>query len=750
MAKKIRIHELAKELGIDYKLVLKDAKTLGIEAKTHQSAITEEEADLIKGSLKGPKNTSGRKKTVKKKTVKPKAAPKKKTSKAKPAKEKAAPQKAVSKKKPEKPKKKPDEAVPPPAKAAVQEPSVIIKTAPPAAPKPEPERAPKPIPEPVREETVKKPQAPEKVREIRKRAVIEPAMTTAGLAEKLDMSVEKLIAFFREKNFFVTPNQRINVNNTKLVLDGIGYEAEVKGFYGEDDLLNIERKSIRPRAPIVTVMGHVDHGKTQLLDTIRHSNVIAKESGGITQHIGAYKVKVKNDEITFIDTPGHEAFTAMRARGSQITDIVVLVVAGDDGVMPQTIEAINHAKAANVPIIVAINKSDLPEFNAKKVRTQLSKYNVVTEEWGGEVISVEISAKENRNVDELLEMIVLQSQMMELKAAVDGPAVGMVIESELDKWIGPTATVVIREGTLSTGDAFVCGSVSGKVKSLTDEGRKTLKSAGPSTPVRIFGFEELPQTGDILEVVKDKTFARDISEKRKEQLKKTRTAPGEKITLEDIKRQLLGEESKELRIILKTDVIGSLEAIKDSLAKLKSDEIRLNIIHSGVGTVTKHDIMLAAASNAIVFGFNISVPGAIKSESEKEGIQIRTYRIIYEILEDIQKALEGMLEPEKKEVVAGQALIKEIFNISGTGTVAGCMVQSGVIKRTSPVRVIRDSKIVYEGRLASLRRFKNNANEVAEGYECGMNIDNFNDIKVGDVIESFNVEKHKRTLEDAR
>ncbi|MFH1415020.1 MAG: translation initiation factor IF-2 [Elusimicrobiota bacterium] len=524
------------------------------------------------------------------------------------------------------------------------------------------------------------------------------------------------------------------------------YQATRDKFEG--DLEEIERNDIRPRHPIVTVMGHVDHGKTQLLDTIRHTNVIARESGGITQHIGASKVDIKGKgSIVFIDTPGHEAFTAMRARGAQITDIVILVVAGDDGVMPQTIEAINHAKAAGVPVIVAINKMDLPDYDSERVLTQLSRHDILTEAWGGDVISVQVSAKENKNIDELLDMVILQTEMLELKAPYDGPAKGIIIEAELDKRVGPTATLIVTEGILNTGDSFICGTSPGKIKALIDDSGNRIDKAEPSTPVRILGFEDVPQTADIFHVVIDRAMARDIAKKRRLLLGKEDIYPPKKVTLEDLRRQLLGQENKELRIILKTDVAGSLEAIRETLLKFNHEEVSLNIIHSGVGIVTKKDIMLASASNAIIVGFNISAPESIKKEAENEGIQLRTYRIIYEIIDDIKKSLEGMLVPEENEINIGQAEIKKIYVISGVGTIAGCSVVTGLIKRKAPVRVLRDSKIVYVGNLAALKRFKNDASEVNQGYECGINVEGFNDIKVGDIIESFEIEQTKRTID---
>ncbi|MEA3506585.1 MAG: translation initiation factor IF-2, partial [Elusimicrobiota bacterium] len=492
-----------------------------------------------------------------------------------------------------------------------------------------------------------------------------------------------------------------------------------------------------------------DHGKTQLLDTIRKTNIIASERGGITQHIGASRVEIEGKgAITFIDTPGHEAFTAMRARGAQITDIVVLVVAGDDGVMPQTVEAINHIKAAGVPLIVAINKSDLPEYNAEQVRTQLSRQGILTEKWGGDVIDVEVSAMKNKNLDELLDLILLQAEMMELTAPEGSPAKAVVVESEVDKRMGPMATVIVTEGTLKTSDPFICGATPGKIKAMTDEAGKRLKEATPSTPVKILGFEDTVRTADNLVVLDSRKKAREIAGVRKEEIKTDKFVTREKITLEDLQKQLMGEESKELKIILKTDVAGSLEAIKDALAKFDNEEVQLNIMHGDVGAVTKQDIMLAASSEAIIIGFNISIPGSIKKEAEREGVQIRTYRIIYEILDDIRKAMEGMLAPEEKEINLGRADVLQVYNITGVGTIAGCRVVNGLIQRTASARVLRDSKIVYEGALGSLKRFKDDVSEVASGFECGINIANFNDVKVGDVIESFKIESRKRTLNE--
>ncbi|MGM0567642.1 MAG: translation initiation factor IF-2 [Elusimicrobiota bacterium] len=581
-----------------------------------------------------------------------------------------------------------------------------------------------------------------------KKISINENMSISELAETASLDIDEVIKAFKSENIIVTANQRVNTSHVKRVMKKLGYIVELEDIFETPQ--KVKRKNFKKRAPVVTVLGHVDHGKTHMLDTIRNANVIASESGGITQHIGAYKVKLpsKEDEITFIDTPGHEAFTAMRARGANITDIVILLVSGEDGVMPQTVEAINHAKAAGVPIIVAVNKMDLPGFDGVRTRTQLTQHGVITEDLGGDVVAVDISAKDGTNIQELLEMIVLQAEMLELKAPVDGPGEGVIIESELDKRIGATATLLVTEGTLNRGDCFVCGLVPGKVKMMSDDKGQKLSRALPSDPVKILGFEELPQAGDKFSVIADRKEARSIAEDRKEKAKREVQKKDEKFTLEDLKRQLSGEEKNELNVILKTDFTGSMEAIKDAFGKLDSEEVQLNILHSAVGGVNKKDIMLAEASDAIIIGFNVSAPSSVKKEAERAGVEIRTYRIIYEIIEDIKKALEGMLEPEKEEMVLGRASVKRIFKITGAGTVAGCSVSNGVIKRKEPVRLIRDSRIVYDGKIGALKRFKDDVSEVASGYECGIKIANFNDIKEGDIIECYRIEEKKRKLED--
>ncbi len=495
-------------------------------------------------------------------------------------------------------------------------------------------------------------------------------------------------------------------------------------------------------------MGHVDHGKTSLLDYVRKENVVAGEAGGITQHIGAYHIVLGDGrEITFLDTPGHQAFTAMRARGAQVTDIVVLVVAADDQVMPQTIEAISHARNAGVPLVVAINKIDLPAANVAKVKQDLLQHQVVLEEFGGNVLSAEISAKTGRGVPELLDQILLQAEVLELKANPNGRAHGSVIEATLDAGKGPLATVLVQRGTLRVGDNFICGKYSGRVRALFDERGNTVEEAGPSIPVQVLGFDGVPAAGDTFLVVADANEARDIAQKRQRlerEAQNRRSARGG--TLEDISRALKEGEVQQLRIIIKADQGGPAEALADSLAQLGTAEVRVDIVLRGVGQISESDVLLAKASGAIIIGFHVRPDANARAAAEREGVEIRTYRVIYEAVEDARQALEGLLKPEEKEIVLGEAEVLELFKVSRVGTIAGCMVRSGTISRTAQVRLVRDGSPVYTGAIASLKRFKDDVREVKEGLECGIGIENFNDIKVGDRIEAFRIEEVRRTL----
>ena len=518
-------------------------------------------------------------------------------------------------------------------------------------------------------------------------------------------------------------------------------EVELEAF--EEDTDVVEENLVK-RPPIVTIMGHVDHGKTSLLDAIRHAKVTASEAGGITQHIGAYTVSLNGEKITFLDTPGHEAFTAMRARGAQVTDIVILVVAADDGIMPQTKEAINHCKAANVPMIVAINKIDRPGANVDRVKQELTEHGLVSEDWGGDTICVPVSAKTGENLESLLEMVLLTAEMQELTADPNRKAKGTVIEAKLDKGRGSVASLLIQNGTLNVGDSILVGSTYGRIRAMFDDRGKKIKSAGPSIPVEILGLSEVPAAGDRFIVCKDEKTARNMAELRKQKIKADSHQASNRVSLEDLYSQIQEGKVKELAIVVKADVQGSVEAIRQSLEKLSTDDVKVRVIHGAVGAITETDVTLAAASNALVIGFNVRPDGNATVQAEKENIEIKTYRIIYDAIEDVKSAMIGMLEPEYKEVVNGKAEVRMTYKISNVGTIAGCYVTDGKIVRNSEIRVIRDGIVIFESTLASLKRFKDDAKEVAKGYECGLSVEKFYDLKEGDVIESFTMEAIKR------
>lgn len=581
----------------------------------------------------------------------------------------------------------------------------------------------------------------------RKKAItIGDRITVKELSETIGIQVAEIIKHLMKLGVLATINQELDYDTAALVASEFGIELEKKPAVSYEEMLVQEDveddpASLQPRPPVVTVMGHVDHGKTSLLDAIRNSRVTEQEAGGITQHIGAYMVEVNGKHITFIDTPGHEAFTSMRARGAKVTDIAVLVVAADDGVMPQTIEAINHAREANVPIIVAINKMDLPTANPERVKRELAEQGLLVEDWGGDTIAVPVSALKKQGIDELLEMILLVAEMQELKANPNRFAKGTIIEAKLDKGRGPVATVLVQNGTLHVGDAVVAGTAYGRVRAMMDHNGRRLESAGPSVPVEVLGFSEVPQAGDILYALEDDKLARQVAEERKEKMKEASARSSLKASLDDLFNQIEQGELKELKVIIKADVQGTAEAVKNVIERLSTDKVRIRAIHSGVGTITESDVMLASASNAIIIGFNVRPPSSVTELAEKEKIDIRLYRVIYDAIEDIKAAIKGMLEPTYREVVLGQAEVRTTFRISGVGTVAGCYVTNGKIMRNAKVRIIRDGIVVHEGQIASLKRFKDDVREVAAGYECGVGISNFNDIKEGDIIEAFTEEE---------
>ena len=573
-------------------------------------------------------------------------------------------------------------------------------------------------------------------------------ITVKELCEKLGKPTNDVIKNLIFLGVMAGVNQEIDFSTAEKLCEK--YEVLVEKKEAETELeefeeeVDVVEENLVKRPPIVTIMGHVDHGKTSLLDAIRNAKVTASEAGGITQHIGAYTVSLNGEKITFLDTPGHEAFTAMRARGAQVTDIVILVVAADDGIMPQTKEAINHSKAADVPMIVAINKIDRPGANVDRVKQELTEHGLVSEDWGGDTICVPVSAKTGENLESLLEMVLLTAEMQELQADPNRKAKGTVIEAKLDKGRGAVASLLIQNGTLNVGDSILVGSTYGRIRAMFDDRGKKIKSAGPSIPVEILGLSEVPAAGDRFIVCKDEKTARNMADLRKQKIKADSHQASNRVSLEDLYSQIQEGKVKELAIVVKADVQGSVEAIRQSLEKLSTDDVKVRVIHGAVGAITETDVTLAAASNALIIGFNVRPDGNATAQSEKESIEIKTYRIIYDAIEDVKSAMIGMLEPEYKEVVNGKAEVRMTYKISNVGTIAGCYVIDGKIVRNSEVRVIRDGIVIFESTLASLKRFKDDAKEVAKGYECGLSIEKFNDLKDGDIIESFTMEAIKR------
>jgi translation initiation factor IF-2 len=572
---------------------------------------------------------------------------------------------------------------------------------------------------------------------------IAEVITVADLAKRMGVKGGDLIKKLMDMGVLVNINQVIDADVASLVAGEFGYEIE-KVSLERQELL--ERKEdlpeqLIPRPPVVTIMGHVDHGKTMLLDAIRKTNVVSGEAGGITQHIGAYDVQLDNGHVVFIDTPGHEAFTAMRARGAQVTDVVVLVVAADDGVMPQTKEAIDHARAAKVPIVAAINKIDKPNANPEKVKKDLADYGLVPEQWGGNTLIAEVSAKQKAGIKELLESILLQAEVLELKANPDKPARGIIIEAKLDKGRGPVATVLVREGTLKAGDVFVAGSHYGRVRAMLNDKGKKMDGARPSMPVEVIGFTDVPEAGDPFIVVSEERMAKQISLYRQEKIREKELSKLSKVSLEELYDKIKKGEIKELNVIIKADVQGSIEAVKEALKKISTDAVKVNLIHDAVGGITETDVNLAAASNAIIIGFNVRPGPKAQSLAEQEQVDVRTYSIIYDAIDDVRKALEGLLEPTYKEHLLGRAQVIEVFNIRKVGTVAGSLIIDGKVVRGSHARILRDNVVIYDSRIASLRRFKDDMKECTQGLECGIWIENFSDVKLGDIIESYEMEE---------
>ncbi len=695
---KIRIYELAKELDIPSKRIIQLLAGIGVEVKNHMSTIDEDKALKIKAHLKGEERVVDDKiaKTETKLVTESKAKNdiiKKSTESTLKTKKETKKEKIMSRKE----------------KKAEKE----------AQKKLEKNKS--------------------------KKVIIEGQVSPKSLAEIIGVDVSNIMTRLVDLGVMSTINENLDVDIINLLTEEFGVDLELREDLQEKELLSSQEeddpKQLKNRPPVVTVLGHVDHGKTSLLDAVREANVTAKEAGGITQHIGAYQATINSKKITFLDTPGHEAFTAMRARGAKATDIVILVVAADDGVMPQTIEAINHAKAAEVPIIVAVNKMDKENANPDKAKQQLAEYDLIPEEWGGDTIFVHVSALKKEGLDDLLEMVLLVSEMAELKANPSKKAQGTVIEAKLDKGRGAVATVLITDGTLHIGDPIICGSISGKVRAMADDKGKRIKKAGPASPVEVLGLSDIPDAGDMLQVVDDEKLARQIAEKRSEKRREFELKKNQKVTLEEFFTKIQEGEAKDLNIIIKADVRGSVEALRESLLKLDTDNVKLNVIHSGVGAITESDVMLASASDAIIIGFNVRPSANVRKIAEKEEVEIRLYRVIYEAIEDIKKAMKGMLDPEFREEVLGQAEARQLFKVSKVGTIAGCYVLDGKITRQAQVRIIRDGVVVHEGLISSLKRFKDDTKEVQSGFECGIMLERYNDIQEGDIIEAFIMKK---------
>lgn len=583
---------------------------------------------------------------------------------------------------------------------------------------------------------------------IKRRIKIDDTILLSELAKRMGIKANEMIQKLMTMGIMATVNQTIDYETAALLASEFGYDLE-RASFEEETILHVkndEAGKLIERPPVVTIMGHVDHGKTSLLDVIRKSSITDMEAGGITQHIGAYNVSTDKGQIAFIDTPGHEAFTSMRARGAKVTDIVVLVVAADDGVMPQTIEAINHAKAAEVPIIVAVNKIDKPDADPERVKRELSDHGIVAEDWGGDTIFVNVSAKQNIGIADLLDMILLQTEVMELKANPDRAAMGHVIEAKLDSGRGPVATVLIQEGTLHTGDALVCGIYYGKIRAMLNDKGVHIDKAGPSVPVEVLGLSGVPNAGDEFIVIEDEKSAKQVSLHRVQKQRAKELAKSSRLSLEGLYAQLQAGEVKDLNLIIKADVHGSIEALKDSLAKVSSDEVKINVIHSATGTITESDISLATVSDAIIIGFNVRPSAKIHEMADEEGVDMRFYDIIYNAIKDIKDAMVGMMAPTFEEHILGRAEVREVFVIPKKGSIAGSRVTDGKIERGRLVRLVRDGVVIYDGKIASLRRFKEDAKEVLSGYECGIGLESYNDIKIGDVLECYYLEEIKPTL----
>jgi translation initiation factor IF-2 len=704
----MRVHELAKELGVTSKELLETLEQMGVSGKSASSSVPEDIVPRLRAS--GGKATAAPPRS--REVLEPPPQPRR-----------AKPKRAA--------------AVKPPAPVPATEP-VLAAVEVPAPTRP-----------PARKRVAEKPAEPP--------APSGPVLqvvhgaTPQVIAEKLDRSPAEIVKILFMAGEMATATTSLTDDAIRVIADELDYTADIVGI--EDELKleeqedeEAEQGALVPRAPVVTIMGHVDHGKTKLLDAIRSTDVVAGEFGGITQHIGAYQAHARDREITFIDTPGHEAFTAMRARGAGVTDIVVLVVAADDGVMPQTVEALDHAKAANVPIIVAVNKVDKDEADPNRVRTQMVERGVVPSEWGGDYEFVDVSAKTNFNLDALLDTILVVADLEELKGDPTGRARGTVLEAHLDKGRGPVATVLVQKGTLRVGDALIAGTAYCRIRAMQDENGQPVDLAGPSKPVQILGWSHVPTAGDDFREVDDEREARHLAEEREAKTRQAELVTAKRKTLEDLMRETGRAEVIDLNLIVKADVQGSVQALEDSLLKLPQEEVRVNIVRAGAGGITENDVTLAMASDAIIVGFNVRPSAGARELAEAEGVDIRTYRVIYDAIDDIKAALSGLLKPEQRERILGEAEVRQTFRVPKLGVVAGSYVRSGVIRRNASVRLVRDGVIVYDGKIGSLRRFKDDAAEVREGFECGIGLENYQDVKEGDIIEAYEVEEFARSI----
>ncbi len=788
---KIKVHEIAKELSVTSKDIIEKMAEFGVEIKSHSSALEEEHLGIIFDVFTKLNEVSADElKALEVKKPEPKAEempeePKKEAPKPSEKKEKKSPEKK------EEPKKEKKVVEPPKPKKKKEEKAVKIEelTAEDFVVKEDKavryadtrtstveiekidsrERLENMVTDKMqdmrggrskkkknvrREEnkfTPKEKEQPKKFEpknEGPKVIEIPETITVGDFAKAMGKTAAEVVKKLMLLGVMATVTQSIDFDTATLIADEFGIELKQEVIITKEDILFSEEEDkpedLKPRPPVVVVMGHVDHGKTSLLDAIRHTSVISTEAGGITQHIGAYSVRLNDRDITFLDTPGHEAFTTMRARGAQVTDIAIIVIAADDGIMPQTIEAINHAKAAGVSIVVAINKIDKESANVERAKQMLVEHDLVPEEWGGDTVCVEVSAKKNINIDGLLEMVLLIADMQELKANPDKPAKGTVIEAQIDKGRGPVATVLVQEGTLKVGDIVIAGTAVGHVRAMVNDKGRRVKTAGPSVPVEILGLSEAPSGGDNFRVVSDEKMARDVAEARKQEQKETRFNSAVKVSLDNLFSQIDEGNMKELNVIIKADVQGSVEAVRQSLEKLSNDEVRVRAIHGGVGAVNESDVMLANASNAIIVGFNVRPDAGAAAAAESQEVDIRLYRVIYQAIEEIEAAMKGMLDPEYKEVVIGHAEVRQTFKVSGVGTIAGAYVTDGKITRNAEIRLVRNGIVVHEGKIDSLKRFKDDAKEVADGFECGIGIEKFNDVKDGDIIECFIMEEIER------